>query len=104
MGQPFGGERSHLSHEIFGQRRHPYLMSWRLEERRSAALVVEVEGRQTKAVAVVEGALGQKTAVGFWRTSGRSGPGGGLLVDQCRFGCSRLRLTDNAVLRMQSDT
>lgn len=53
-----------------------------------------------KAEEVVEAVSGQKMAVGFSRTSGRFGLGGGLLVDRCRSGCSRSRLTGSAVLRM----
>lgn len=60
---------------------------------------MEVEGHRRKAEEVVEAVPGQKMAVGFLRTSGLFELGGGLLVDQCRFGCSMSRLTGNAVLR-----
>lgn len=57
-----------------------------------------------RAEEVVEAVPGQKMGVGFSRTSDRFGLGGGLLVDQCRFGCSRSHPTDSAVLRMRSKT
>lgn len=66
--------------------------------------MVEMEGRRMKAEVVVEAVAGQKMTVGFSRTSGRFGLGRGLLVDQCRPGCSRSRLTGNAVSRMRSET
>ena len=61
----------------------------------------EVERRRTKAEEVVEAVPGQKIAAGFLRMSGRFVFGEGLLVDQCRFGCSRSRPTGNVVLHMQ---
>ena len=66
--------------------------------------MVEVEGRRRKAEEVVEAAPGQQMAVGILMTSRRFGLGGGLLVDRCRLGCSRSRLTGNVVLRMQLET
>ena len=62
---------------------------------------MEVVGRQTKVVAAVEAVPDQKMAAGFSMMSDRFELGGGLLVDQCRFGCSRSRLTGSAVLRMR---
>lgn len=53
---------------------------------------------------VEEEVAGQKMVVGFLRMSGRFGLDGGLLADQRRVGCSRSRLTDNVVLRMQLGT
>ena len=43
-------------------------------------------------------------AAGLSRASGRFGLGGGLLVDQCHFGCSRSHLRGSAVLRTQLGT
>ena len=66
--------------------------------------MVEVEDRRTKAEEVVGAVPGQRKGVEFLRMSGRFGLGGGLLVDQYRFGCSRSRRTGNVVLRMQLGT
>ena len=64
--------------------------------------MVEGEGRRLKAEEVEEAVPGPKMAVGFSRTtSDRFGLGGGLPVDQCRFGCSMSHLMGSAVLRMQ---
>ena len=104
MGRPFVDERSHLSREIFGQRRHPCLMNWTLVGRRSAASVVEVEDRRMKAGEVAEAVPGQKMALGLSRTSDRFGLGGELLADQYHFDCSRLRLTGNAALHIRLGT
>ena len=71
---------------------------------RLPASAVELEGRRTKAEEVVEVAPGQRREVESSRMSARFGLGEGLPVGQCRFGCSRLRLRDNVVLRMQLGT
>ena len=57
-----------------------------------------------KAEEVVEAVPGQRRGVESLRMSGRFGLGGGLPVGQCRFGCSRSRLTGNVVSRMQLGT
>ena len=66
--------------------------------------MVEVEDRRTKAEEVVEAVPGQRRGVESLRMSGRFGLGGGLLVGQCHFGCSRSRLTGDVVSRMQLGT
>ena len=63
--------------------------------------MVELGDRRTKGEEVVEEVPARKMAVGSLRMSDRFGLGGGLLADQCRFGCSRSHLTGNVVLRMQ---
>ena len=63
---------------------------------------MEAVDRQMKAEGAEGGVPGPKMVVGFSRTSGPFGLGGGLLVDQCRFDYSTSRLTGNAVLRMRS--